>query len=290
MSFNFLGDIRFEKVFSGPSFSAVVVAKSSDYCPGQIFTLDTDFKTRQYATYVVDDPDASRTSKHSTPPYAGHLPITQLKKTVLLAPTERPHSAANEGRSASCKIPCKRAKDVKRFPSPDKPPPRSGLPPPQNTTATLRGSYLSKPRTAQGPQTDQHTTSLPEYHALSSSSDANDDTHKKKAHGGTRNVMTGESSNSSSEISGLPPAHQIHNRMMGWKLTSPERRRELLSLLEHAQLSASTVEEDEGYDMMAAMRGQGPRNVTPMTPMEDEAMESRRIAQRQADAIATSIG
>lgn len=122
----------------------------------------------------------------------------------------------------------------------------------------------------------------------SSSSGGLGDRTRKRATGGGGGMS--QEMSSSSELSGLPPAHQIHNRMMGWKLTSPERRKELLSMLANAQLSASTVEDEGGTDdVFAAIAGRatGPA----ANGVGGDGMdEARRVARRQAEALEASIG
>jgi hypothetical protein len=279
MGFNFVGDIRFEKAFSGPSFSAVEVTKSSYHCPGQIFTLDTDYKTRAYATYAVDDPDAIRISK----PAAfgeGPRPIPVAKNTTIAIPGGRPASVSKESRNASCRIPFKKVKDVKVIER-DNRVTSAGFPLDQMPkVAKFKGGCFTTMK-ANNPMPQTEPFVPPEYNPNLSASSAGENKYK--------NTATGEHpSTSSSELSSLPPAHQIHNRMMGWKLTSPERRKELLSMLEHAQLSASTVEDNS--DVIAAISGRG--NVTGRRPGtgEGDLEEARRIAQRQAEAMEVTIG
>ena len=61
----------------------------------------------------------------------------------------------------------------------------------------------------------------------------------------TRADLANKSSQDLSDIKAEWPAHQIHSRMMGWKLTSPERRRELLRILENANLSTDSMTEND---------------------------------------------
>ena len=292
MAFNFLGDVRFEKAFSGPAFSAVVISKSLEHCPGEIFTSDTDYKTRQYATFAVDDPDAAPRSHVYAPAlgadHTGRPRMTVLKKATLGAPLVRPLSAAKESRNASCKLPFKKTtKELKRIPTTDDAPQPSVFTATPQPTA-LRGSYLSKPKIYVDPQTDHNSLILPEYHPLSSSEGGG--AGRTTRHGRSGGPPPGLS-DSTSELSGLPPPHQIHNRMMGWKLTSPERRRELLRMLENAQLSASTVEEDDHQGVLDAMGGRAAQAFTPGEAKQLQGRdEARRIAQRQAEAIEMSIG
>ena len=71
-----------------------------------------------------------------------------------------------------------------------------------------------------------------------------------------------------------PSAHSVHNRMMGWKLTSPKRRKHLLRLLK---------------DMTDYRSAEGSILVKSDTEMLEEQRRQKRVDKRQTDAYANSI-
>ena len=79
----------------------------------------------------------------------------------------------------------------------------------------------------------------------------------------------------------LIPPHVIHNRLMGWKLTSPERRKELIDLFDHIHqensIDSNRKEEDIIYNQKKS------------TMTEEEYQEALRIAKRQTEAYEETI-
>ena len=72
------------------------------------------------------------------------------------------------------------------------------------------------------------------------------------------------------------PAHQIHSRMMGWKLTSPERRKDLLHMLEAANLSTASMTEEE---LKEHNKTNGKKDIQKL----------KHIAKRQAEAYQHTV-
>jgi hypothetical protein len=77
---------------------------------------------------------------------------------------------------------------------------------------------------------------------------------------------------SSSSLTSLPP-HIIHGRLMGWKLTSPERRKELIQLFEDVRQSSQPGDDTD------------PRGELPEEVLE----ERRRVMKRQTEAYKATI-
>mmetsp|Transcript_515 Transcript_515/g.912 ORF Transcript_515/g.912 Transcript_515/m.912 type:complete len:511 (+) Transcript_515:152-1684(+) len=293
MSLRLIGDIRFEKAFSSPSLSGVVVSRSSEYCPGDIFTPETDFKTRELAIYAIDDIDASPSPAHPShrhasrplsPIYHRTKPSTtgdvsdKLKNMTVTLPEDVPTPKLIVG--ASCKFPAKKSKDqlkaIKKEPVP-RPAAHSiqhQLPTKKRAPNCLRGSKFSTSRTSQpkplvpnNRNNGQGNNHIGPEESLAAALAAVSTASLPK----DRTGILGDLSSSSTVSDDDAPSHLIHGRMMGWKLTSPDRRKELLHLLHESSDGGSHEESNEEY----------------MT--EEEYKEYLRVVKRQTQAYEESI-
>lgn len=244
--------------------------------------MGTDYKTREWATFHIDDIDAvplpiiqSNDSSISKRPVPGELPKykdivipvdvsvkdcpedklpfgtipikivspekeekhivndnQKNKKEVSRAET-RPPSSSQSVRSQSQSISSESQSSKNIF----------GIRNPMESYS-FRGTKLSKKRFEGGRLSctqvamnddDNDIFSLHSYESKASQQESS----------ATLNDLLNNSSNDISDVNADWPAHQIHSRMMGWKLTSPERRQGLLRMLATADLSTASMTEEE---------------------------------------------
>jgi len=294
----------------------IKVTKSKKHCPGGIFTLGTDFKTREWAAFRIDDEDAvlplpgvgrgvSSTIRH-------HVPRETPKYHDIVIPVEV--SVEDEiGKLPFSTIPIKvvsPVKDEKKSETKEVTVPKNvdihsqTLPlsssqsvGSQSTTSqstrsifgprnpmesySFRGTKLSKKRLEGGrlpcplqpAMDDDDMFSIQSYESKTS---------QPQGSSATLNDLLNNSSHDS-EANQDWPAHQIHSRMMGWKLTSPERRQGLLRMLASADLSTASMTEEELrlHRKMTGTKKQ--QKIHHLAKRQTEAFENNvsRLAQHQ---------
>jgi hypothetical protein len=299
---------RYDRLLQGPQLYPFAITKSSKYCPGQIFTPELDFKTRMYATYAIDDAEAVSTLPNKRPTaQISHLP-NQQQLLFPLKPSSADEFLVNDEipppdlsyNKFACVIPPKRLE--KEISSSTKHGPESELAASLNTslpihkpsTNFLKGSALKATATLTRPPNE--TLSAPPSTVLSSSPSTlpqqyhqpmsrhprptRSEPHpKREGHGPVRDddesttALPTSIYSSSTSLSSLPP-HIIHSRLMGWKLTSPERRKELIQLFEDVHLPSDQEARD----------GNGTGGLDGSV-----VREKRRVLKRQTNAYEVTI-
>jgi hypothetical protein len=138
------------------------------------------------------------------------------------------------------------------------------------TTLGLRLASLSK---MAGPDAHQHQHPAIYDDMFSLHSYETKNSQQASASKATFTELLNKKSNDISEVNADWPAHQIHSRMMGWKLTSPERRKNLLHLLEHANLSTASMTEDELRQHKRAREDRDHERIKHIAKRQSEAYE-----------------
>lgn len=270
---------------------------------GSIFTLGTDFKTREWSTYHIDDLDASPLVNSDT----GLSRLSVLKQTPKYQDIVIPTGVAVK-ESIEEKIPFS-SMPVKYVVSP-----RNGIAPIDNKeegqsqcisasqsvdsqsvntectnsifgprspreSYSFRGTKLC-PRSIR-PTTKSSTVEADTHHRTDADNDVfslyNHDSVMPHSSKDTLADLVHPSNSSSLLSEGAPqpsyPAHQIHSRMMGWKLTSPERRKDLLHLLETVNLSTASMTEEELRQHKQTVEDKGLRRIKHVAKRQAEAYE-----------------
>jgi hypothetical protein len=244
---------------------------------GGIFTLENDFKTREWSTFHIDDIDAmpvpfvmkqneSGISRITVPrekakyqdivipvdvsmkENAGGklLPFSTIAMKVVSPTEESLDTHMNKATVEMMPLPADSSSSSVGSQS------TRSIFGPRNPmeSYSFRGTKLSKHKLESLSRVDHHVNN---NNYLSPVMDDDDlfslrSFESKASHHSTNKKATETLNKSHHAISVVNPdwpAHQIHSRMMGWKLTSPERRKDLLHLLEHADLSTASMTEDE---------------------------------------------
>lgn len=276
----------------------IKVTRSKNFSPGGIFTLGTDFKTREWSSYRIDDIDASST------PFLPKFDISSTNSRAhrqvanchdLIIPADISVRQGEVDSQPKNKIPIKIAK----------------APPKEIVTENVDNSMDNQSQASSSQSVHSHSTrsifgrgnpmksysfkgtklcrnrlekldSRAIHHYPITQPFDDDSLHSfesipsQSMSKQSLNELVNKSSQDESEINTDWPAHQIHSRMMGWKLTSPERRRDLLRMLERANLSTASMSEEELQDYKKKTDDKKMRKI-------------KLVAKRQAEAYERSV-
>jgi hypothetical protein len=283
---------------------------------GGIFTLGTDYKTREWSTFRIDDVDAvplpfvlkndtasvSRLTVPREPPKYQDIVIPASVSIKENAKGKKPFSTISskvvlESPPKAIITPLERDVEMQSQPTSSSQSVNSQSVSSQSTrnifgprnpmeSYSFKGTKLSKLSKLSKNKLSCSLATSAEAHSSHEAAAMDDDMFsvhsceskatQQASKASFTELLNNKSSHDLSEVNPDWPAHQIHSRMMGWKLTSPERRRDLLHLLEGADLSTASLTEEE---LRQHKQSAG----------EKELRRIKHIAKRQAEAYEHTV-
>lgn len=306
------GEDRYAEAGRGALLGApIAVTKSKNNCPGEIFTISADYKTREWATFRLDDVDATpvmKSSCHNDVCFARpqHQTNWRPKRQDIVIPNDVSTQVREEMKPFSTL----RCKEVSPSPTDPRSPEVTGTIPTidldddesscsasacsestngifgiqhASESYNLRGTKLTKNAAISSKAHSYNNPYKPNrgvfpLDSLQSTPSNQTGTNKKKT--SKKSIAGVEQSEAVTENVELP-SHQIHSRMMGWKLTSPERRRNLLNMLEKTDLSTASLTEVETFRKSKSEKFLGYKNTVSKRQSEAYERSVRRLALHQ---------
>lgn len=265
----------------------LIFAMPYDVSKGEIFTLQVDFKTREWSTFHIDDVEANvllfdQKSMLNTSSRVA-LPREKPKYQDIIIPVEATIKVQEDAKLPFSTIPIKNCSPLKEskangaelhkaidihtqsLPISSSHSVCSDSVSTQSTKSifgshnpiesySFRGAKLSR----NAPASSGHLSHVHSQHKRQPALDADifsphcvesksslPQCVSTSANPTFTELLTKSSNDISDGNHSDWPAHQIHSRMMGWKLTSPERRQDLLRLLATADLSTASLSDEE---------------------------------------------